>query len=108
MSLTKDTATARLIREMNASESTIADALVAATSLMHTAAIAQSEVADVPALETQSALIHLNKLLGELIGARGEAMRVHSKLLDIGREMGATETPYCPDAVLPTQHHQAA
>lgn len=108
MSLTKDAATARLIREMSASEACISDALVAATSLMHTAAMAQSEVTDVPAIQAQSALVHLNKLLGGLIDARGEAMRVHTKLLDIGREMGATETPYCPDAVLPTEHHQAA
>lgn len=96
MSLTKNAATARLMREMGASEATIADALVAATSLMHTAALAQRDVADAPALKAQSALLHLTKLLTGLVEARGEAMRVHGQLLDIGREMGATEVPFCP------------
>lgn len=98
MSLTINTATARLIREMGTSEATIADALVAATSLMHTAALAQRDVGDAPSLKTQSALLHLNKLLAGLVEARGEAMRVHGQLLDIGREMGATESPFCPEA----------
>lgn len=107
MSFTKDAATARLIREIGVSEATIAEALVAATSLMHTAAIAQNEFDDAPALQTQAALMHLNKLLGGLIDARGEALRVHNKLLDIGREMGATETPFCPK-VSGEGRHQAA
>lgn len=109
MSLTKDAATARLIREIGASEAAIAEALVAASSLLHTAAIAQSEFTDAPALQTQSALLHLNKLLGGLIDARGEALRVHGQLLDIGREMGATESPYCPPKnALEEQHQRAA
>ena len=96
MSLNLDTATARLSREMAISESKIAEALVAAASLMHTAALAQQEVSDAPAVKTQSALMHLNKLLNDLIAARGEAMRVHGQLVEIGREMAATEIPYCP------------
>jgi hypothetical protein len=109
MPLNKEAAAARLIREMGASETTIADALVAASSLMHTAALAQSEFADAPALQTQSALLHLNKLLGGLIDARGEAMRVHSQLLDLGREMGATESPFCPkNTGLNSQSQRAA
>ena len=89
-------ATARLIREMAQSEETIADALVATTALFHTAALASREVPGAPALETQAAFLNLNKTLAGLIEARGAAMRVHGQLLDIGREMGATETPYCP------------
>lgn len=96
MSLTIDAATARIVRELHASEATINDALVAASALMHSAALADSKFADVPALKSQSALVHLNKMLTGLIEARGEALRAHSQLRDIGREMGATESPYCP------------
>lgn len=96
MSLTLNAATARLIREMGESEAAIADALAAATSLMHSAALANREFADAPMLKVQSALSHLNKMVSGLVEARGEAMRVHGQLLDIGREMGATESPYCP------------
>lgn len=98
MSLTINTATARLIREMGASEKTISDALVAATSLMHTAALAQHEIDDAPAIKAQSALLHLNKMVTGLLEARGEAMRVHGQLLDIGREMAATEVWFCPES----------
>ncbi|RNJ62763.1 MAG: hypothetical protein EDM03_08925 [Porphyrobacter sp. IPPAS B-1204] len=96
MSLTIDAATARIVRELHASEATICDALVAASALMHSTALADSQFAEVPALKSQSALLHLNKMLSGLIEARGEALRAHSQLLDIGREMGATESPYCP------------
>lgn len=108
MSLTIDAATARLTREMSASEATIADALVAAASLLQTASLASRELSDVPALGTQSALLHLNKMMSGLIEARGEALRVHGQLLEIGREMGATESPYCPKYQLEANHQQAA
>ena len=96
MSLEVNAATARLVREMNAAEETIADALVASAGLLHTAATASREVSDAPVLKAQAALLHLNKMVASIIEARGEALRVHGQLLDIGREMGATETPYCP------------
>ena len=96
MSLDINAATARLTREMDASETIIADALVAAASLLHTAAIATRDNASAPAAKVQSTFIHLNKMVSGLIEARGEALRVHGQLLDIGREMGATESPYCP------------
>jgi ABC-type transporter Mla subunit MlaD len=97
MSLNLNSATARLAREMGQSEAAIAEALVAVTSLMHTAALANREVDDAPVVRTQAALLHLNRLIGSLVEARGEALRVHGQLLDIGREMGATEVPWCPD-----------
>lgn len=109
MPLEINAATSRLIREMAASEDTIANALVATSALLHTAAIATREVPGAPALEAQAALLHLNKTISALIDARGEAMRVHQKLLDIGREMGATETPYCPPVRgFHTEQQQAA
>jgi hypothetical protein len=96
MPLEMNAATARLVREMGVSEHMIADALVATTALLHSAALASRDVPDAPALKSQSAFLHLDKMVASLIDARGEAMRVHAQLLEIGREMGATETPYCP------------
>lgn len=98
MSLTLTAATARLVREMETSELAIADALVATSALMHSAALAQREFAEAPTVKTQSALIHINKTLTGLVDAQVEAKRVHSQLLDIAREMGATEVPFCPKA----------
>lgn len=99
MTLTVNAATARFNREIAASETSIADALVAATSLIHTAALAQRDFPDAPVVKSQAALLHLNKMLATLIEARGEVARVHGQMLDIGREMGATEVPFCPEAV---------
>jgi hypothetical protein len=96
MSLTIDAATARIARELHASEAMIGDALVSAAALLHSAALADRDLCEAPVRKSQSALIHLNKMLAGLIEARGEAMRAHSQLRDIGREMGATEIPYCP------------
>lgn len=96
MPLNINTATARLAREMGHAETAIADALVAASSLLQSATLAGRDVSDAPALQTQSALLHLSKMVSSLVDARSEALRVHGQLLDIGREMGATESPYCP------------
>lgn len=109
MSFDMNAATARLAREMGQSESMIAEALVAATSLLHTAALASREFSDAPALRTQAAFLHLNKMVTGLVEARGEAMRVHGQLFDIGREMGATEIPWCPEEkAIGNEERQAA
>ena len=108
MSLTFNAATARLVREMQASEIAIADALVATTALMHSAALAQREFSAAPPVKTQAALIHLNKTLTGLVDAQVEAKRVHSQLLDIAREMSATESPFCPEASGNLQEQRAA
>lgn len=109
MTLTTTAATARLVREMGTAEDTLAEAIVASTSLLHTAAIASRDNVDAPALKTQSALLHLGKLVAGLIEARGEALRVHGQLLEIGREMGATESPYCPPKnMIDTDQQRAA
>jgi hypothetical protein len=97
MSLDLNAATARLAREMGNSETAIADALVAATALLHSAALSGRAFGDAPAARSQATLLHLNKMINSLVDARGEAMRVHGQLIDIGKEMGATEVPWCPD-----------
>jgi hypothetical protein len=109
MTLNVNAATARLSRELDTTETTIAEALVASASLLHTAAVASRDNSEAPVLKAQSALMHLNKMISGLIEARAEALRVHGQLLDIGREMGATESPYCPpkNAVEDSEHRAA-
>lgn len=109
MSLSINAASARIVRELHASEESISQALVAASALLHSAALADHDISDVPGVKVQSVLLHLNKMINGLIDARGQAMRIHGELLDIGREMGATETPYCPPktAILAEQQRAA-
>lgn len=97
MPLSKDTALARIGREMSATEQAVADAIVAASALMHSAALAHRDVGEGSPVEVQKTFMHLLKLNGGLIEAQGEAMRVHGQLRDIARETGATEQPTCPD-----------
>lgn len=106
MSLTIDAATARILRELHASEATISEALVATSALMHSAALADRQIDQLPGLKSQVAFLHLQKMLSGLIDARGEALRVHSQLLDINREMGATESPYCPPRNSQSDEHR--
>ncbi|MEZ5681111.1 MAG: hypothetical protein R3E14_07400 [Erythrobacter sp.] len=100
MSLTIDSATARLSRQMRESETAIADALVATTGLLHTAALARREVGGVDAKSTHLAMLRIGKLADGLLSAQGDALRVHSQLTDIARETGATEEPSCPEEFL--------
>lgn len=90
-------ATARIARQVTDSEATLDEALVQISALLHSAAIAQKEFTNAPTLRVQSTLLHLGKTMTCLVEARGEMVRAHSQLLDIAREMGATERPYCPD-----------
>lgn len=96
MTMNLHNATVRLAREMDASEAKIAEALVSVTALMHSAAVALRDVPDSPKLKGQATLLHMNKLVAGLVDANGEAVRVHGQLLDLAREMGATELWYCP------------
>ena len=97
MPLDRDTAAVRIVREMKESEQAIADALVATTSLFHSAAIAHRDVGGVPAPKSFAAFKRLQNMTGSLIDTQSEAARVHSILLDIGIETGAFDEPTCPD-----------
>lgn len=97
--LTIHNATARIARQVNASETTLDEALVEVSALLHSAAIAQKAFSDAPATRVQSALLHLTKTMTSLVEARGQILRTHTQLLDIAREMGATELPECPDYI---------
>lgn len=92
-----ENATVRIARQVTASETSLNDTLVQLSALLHSAAIAQQAFPDAPAARVQSALLHLSKTMTSLVEARGEMVRTHGTLLDIAREMGATERPECPD-----------
>lgn len=95
--LTLHNATARIARQVTSSETALNDALVEITALLNSAAIVQKDFPDAPAVQVQSTLKHLGKTMLSLVEARGEILRAHGQLLDIAREMGATERPECPD-----------
>lgn len=97
--LTVHNATARIARQVTDSEATLDEALVQISALLHSAAIAQKEFPGAPTLRVQSTLLHLGKTMTCLVEARGEIVRAHGQLLDIAREMGATELPECPDYI---------
>ena len=97
MSLDVNSATARLSRQMRDSENAIADALVATTSLLHTAAVARRDVAESNPATSHATLLRIGKMTDGLLAAQGDALRVHGQLIDIARETGATEEPHCPD-----------
>ncbi|MBX7513587.1 hypothetical protein K3179_03400 [Qipengyuania sp. GH38] len=94
--LDRNSATARLTRQMQSTESAVSDALIQTLSLMHTAAMAQRDV-DATPQASQAALLRMGKLVEGLLAAQSDAMRVHGQLADIAREVNGPEEPTCPD-----------
>lgn len=95
--LDRHSATARLAAQMSATEDAVSAALIEALSLMNTAALAQRDVAADP-VQTQTALLRMNKLVESLIAAQSEAMRTHGQLSDVSKIVNGAEEPYCPPA----------
>lgn len=106
--LNLDIATARIVREMRVSESAIDDALVTTTALLHSAALALREIDGAKSAKSQAALGRMHKMIADLVCVQNDAMRTHVQLLDIAREMGATEQPTCPDYLAPAGQDDAA
>lgn len=102
MSLNLYTATARITREMAEAETAIAEALVATTALLHSAALAQRDVAGAPVAHAQGALAQLAKMTTGLLEIVGNARRAHGHLVKVGVETGAMEEPTCPEEVFTT------
>ena len=65
-------ATVRIARQVTDSETTLDEALVQISALLHSAAIAQKEFTNAPTLRVQSTLLHLGKTMTCLVEARGE------------------------------------
>lgn len=108
MPLDQNLATIRIIRGMRDSEDAIANALVAATSLVHTAALAHRDVGGASFASTHAAFKRLTSMTTGLIEAQAEAARAHSVLLKIGGEVGALEEPTCPDNGFNTAHRDTS
>ena len=94
--LDSHSATARLVRQMKSTESAVSNALIEALGLMHTAAIAQRDVA-APVVKTQAAMQRMSKMVEGLVSAQGDTLRVHGQLRDVSREMNGPPEPECPD-----------
>ena len=95
--LTVHNASVRIARQVSTSEASLDEALVQVSALLNSAAITQKAFPNAPVNRVQSALLHLSKTMTCLVEARGEMLRTHGQLLDIAKEMGATERPECPD-----------
>ena len=94
--LDRNSATARLTRQMQSTESAGADALIQTLSLMHTAAVAQRDIRSAPEV-SQAAMIRMSKLVDGLVAAQSDTLRVHGQLVQISREVNGPEEPTCPD-----------
>lgn len=94
--LDSHSATARLVRQMKSTESAVSNALIEALGLMHTAAIAQRDVA-APVVKTQAAMQRMSKMVEGLVSAQGDTLRVHGQLRDVSRVVNAPDEPTCPD-----------
>lgn len=94
--LDNHSATARLGRQMKSTESAVSAALIEAVALMHTAAVAQRDVA-APVAETQAAMLRLSKLVDGLVSAQSDTLRVHGQLVDVSRVVNGPAENDCPD-----------
>lgn len=98
MPLDQSSATARLARQIRQTEVSLANSLAETTALMHTAAMARSDVSGAPFAQTQEALLRMNKMIAGLLAVQGDAARAHGQLVEINREMAGPETPEdCPE-----------
>lgn len=93
--ITKDSAVARLGREVPAAESAIYDAMLRVLE------ITQTSIQAIPAVgidlaEGQAAIARLHKTFGTLIGAQSDMLRVHGQMSALGREHCVGDEPYCP------------
>lgn len=94
--LDRHTATARLGRQMRATEKALSEALVETTALIHTAALAQLDVS-APATLSYAPLRRMQKMLDGVLTAQADAARVHGHLVDVSKVVNGPETPDCPD-----------
>lgn len=97
MPLSLSSATARLSREIAATEIAFAEATAATANTIATVSTASVEVAGAPKCDAQIALRHLQRANSRLMDAQADVLRAHAKLRDIGREMMGPEEPWCPD-----------
>lgn len=96
--LDRNTATARLIREINSLESGIADSLVHAAGLLHSMAMAQRDVGT-SGTAAYAAMLRTSKIFQTQLTAQAETKRVHGQLVSISEVVnGPASIEGCPDA----------
>lgn len=96
MSDTISLAAARLQQQLPAAEARIDDAIIAASSLMTSVVTARRDTPGVPAVKTQSTIRRIVNLQTVLVGASGDALRIHGELADIARENAGLDLHECP------------
>jgi len=88
MSMTIAAATARISRQLPATEISLDDALLASARLMETLVMARKSDG-VPVFAGQTALMRLAKSQRALIEAQSDMMRGHADLLAVGHDVKA-------------------
>src|SRR5688572_22265578 len=93
MTMTVPVAQMRIVRDINAAEKALDEALLRHSSLFTTMVSARRETGAAP-FTGHEALLRLTKAQQALLEAGGNLARVHGSLLDVQREMGAGDE--CP------------
>lgn len=95
MTITKAVAGVRIAREMQDAEQALNDALLKQSSLFTSMLMARRDT-QVDQFIGQDALLRLSRSQQSMLSAGGDLARVHSRLLDINREVRAV-LDECPD-----------
>lgn len=95
MTLTVESATIRISRNIKSAEKALNEALLQQAELMSTLVLARNQVSP-NFLSGQDALMRLMKSQQSLLTAGNDLARVHGRMLDISKEMGGTAED-CPD-----------
>ncbi|MBL0916144.1 MAG: hypothetical protein IBJ13_11730 [Sphingopyxis sp.] len=82
--------TERLQRDVPTAEDSIADALIAVSSLMTSMVTARRETG-VPSRTGHAAIARLAKAQVSLVAVSGDVLRVHGELVQIGREVAGLD-----------------
>lgn len=93
MTMTVPVAQMRIVRDINAAEKALDEALIRHSSLFTTMVSARLETGSAP-FTGHEALLRLTKAQQALLEAGGNLARVHGSLLDVQREMGIADD--CP------------
>lgn len=93
MTMTLPVAQMRIVRDINAAEKALDEALIKHSSLFTTMVSARLETGSSP-FTGHEALLRLTKAQQALLEAGGNLARVHGSLLDVQREMGVADE--CP------------
>jgi hypothetical protein len=93
MTMTVPVAQMRIVRDINAAEKALDEALIRHSSLFTTMVSARLETGSAP-FTGHEALLRLTKAQQALLEAGGNLARVHGSLLDVQKEVcGADECP---------------